>query len=235
MQVMPDIPLTEAFKKDLRRAEDAIVSNAYVVLFSGRSVSIYDHSLTLLKKLGGFSYVYHGVISPDEKTLLCVANDPVFYLVSLTDFSVIRHRVSKPYAGSLEGRGCFSHDSKGVYLPIQHDQNLLSTVRYYPLGDLFAFSDFLELQYWIVHVQHAQRAYKPYLAVGLDRNSHQWNLIWWSAWDGADVEVYAVKCSEDVILDVQVRSDGAVCLQGAFCAFAFDAYGEVVKNESTEA
>ncbi len=234
MQVMPDIPLTEAFKKDLRRAEDAIVSNAYVVLFSGRSVSIYDHSLTLLKKLGGFSYVYHGVISPDEKTLLCVANDPVFYLVSLTDFSVIRHRVSKPYAGSLEGRGCFSHDSKGVYLPIQHDQNLLSTVRYYPLHDLSAFTDFLDLQYWIVHVQYAQGAYKPYLAVGLDRGTNQWNLIWWSERDGTDAQTYAIKGFDDVIVDVELSKDGSVCLYGAFSAVVCDVHGALIKQTKPE-
>ena len=229
-----EVPLTEAFKKDLRRAEDTIVSNSYVVLFSGRTVSIYNHQLTLLQKLGGFSYVYRGAISPDERLLLCVANDNVFHLVSLADFSVSKHRVRKPYTGSLEGRGCFAHDGAGVYLPVQNDENLLSTLRYYPLHDLAAFTEFLDLQYWIVHVQYAQGAYKPYLAVGLDRGTNQWNLIWWSERDGTDAQTYAIKGFDDVIVDVELSKDGSVCLYGALSAVICDAHGVLIKQTKTE-
>jgi len=34
-------------------------------------------------------------------------------------FSVSKHRVRKPYTGSLDGRGCFARDGAGVYLPVQ--------------------------------------------------------------------------------------------------------------------
>lgn len=234
MRLELDVPLTETFKKDLQRVEDAIVSNSYVVLLSGRTVSIYNHQLTLLQKLGGFSYVYRGAISPDERLLLCVANDNVFHLVSLADFSVSKHRVRKPYTGSLEGRGCFARDGAGVYLPVQNDENLLSTLRYYPLHDLAAFTDFLDLQYWIVHVQNTQGAYRSYLAVGLDRGTNQWNLIWWSERDGTDAEVYAIKGFDDVILDVEVCKDGKVCLYGAFSAVVCDVHGALIKQTKTE-
>lgn len=226
------IPLTEAFKKDLRYAETYCVTNSYVVLFSGRTVSVYNHQLALLQKLGGFSYVYYGAISPDETVLLCVANDNVFYLVSLADFSLSKHRVSKPYTGSLEGRGCFSCDSTGIYLPVQDDESLLSTMRYYPLQDLSAYTDFLDLQYWIVHVQYAQGPYKPYLAVGLDRKTHQWNLIWWSARDGSDAEVYAIKGFDDVICEVHINeNDGTVCILGVQSRVICDRTGNVIGDK----
>lgn len=93
-------------------------SENYTVRFTGGSIIISDRKTgTVLKRIGGFTYLYTGSICPDESQFFALENGKHFYVYSLKDFNLIK-RITLPRGfEAIDVTGFYSEDGTEIIIP----------------------------------------------------------------------------------------------------------------------
>lgn len=96
-----------------------IISNAFIVQFTGGSIIIQDRkSRHILRKHTGHKYLYTGDIRPDETECFALENGKHFFVYSLESLELVR-RVTLPQGyESIDMCGHYSKDGMYIYIPV---------------------------------------------------------------------------------------------------------------------
>lgn len=186
----------------LKYAKNFCFSQNYSVFCTGQRAFICDSELNLLNTIEKLSYIYYARISPDETKLLLISNSNIFYLVDLNDFSYKKYTIRGKYNDNLEGRGCWSFDSKLIYIALSDREPSDSALRCYSLIDNMLFEDIIFEKYYINSIEPVKELNK-YLLIGLDRKKSEldqidcWDMIWF---DGTSFEKFSI-CNIDICND----------------------------------
>lgn len=163
---------------EIAKAKAIDVSHNYVVSTTGRQAKIFDRNMQLLHVVKNLQYVYRCIISPDETKILLISTGNWFYSVSLASFAVQKHIVSGYYSDNLEGRGCWTFDSRGCCLCVCSKDSVLSAIRFYDnIGDN-QYREVLRDRFWLTSIQ-AVPSLKQYLLTGYKRDKNENYLIWY--------------------------------------------------------
>ena len=93
-------------------------SENYTVRFTGGSIMISDVKTgAVLRRRGGFTYLYTGGVSPDESQFFALENGKHFYVYSMKDFSLIK-RITLPRGyEAIDVTGFYSEDGTEIIIP----------------------------------------------------------------------------------------------------------------------
>lgn len=103
----------------LLSAKKYCLSKQNIFLFTGRKIKILDYDFNCIKIVEGLKNVYSGQVSLDQKSMLLISVENRFYLLSLDNFTLQCYVIKSPFNDNLEGKGCFSKDSKKILIPVQ--------------------------------------------------------------------------------------------------------------------
>ncbi len=190
------------------RAYDFTISEKYIVGCTGRRAKILDRNLNLIADIDGLDYVYSARFSPDEKKLLLISNGNIFYTVDMETCQKNRKTVKKPYDYNIEGRGCWSHDGKNIFIPVMNTQNLMSTLRCYNSENTDNFYDLLVEKYVIKDIYKLENSSR-YLIIGFVRKGKQpYYAIYF---DGEQFEEYLLQdTAGDIVFNSDVNNETGV-------------------------
>lgn len=209
----------------VRDAKSFSVSSKYIFLYTGKKVIILDKQFNYITEISGLEYVYDGYLSPDESKLLMVSTVNKFYIVSLDIFLATKYIVKNKYNGNLEGHGCWSMIGNAVYIPIQNEKSMKSSLRKYYINDNSEYEDFLIEKFWIIHISWVS-VKRKYLIIGEDRSTHCWHLIWYDE-NKKGFEDYIIQGFEDAIINIDVNEkEGILSILGAESNAQCDFMGE---------
>lgn len=135
--------------KHLRHAWDVSVSSSYIVGCTGPKAIILNRQCQYIKTIDGLDHVYKAYVSPDEKQLLLVSTGNRFFVADIASGETRKVSIRSPFNQNLEGRGCWSHDGKHIYIPVVRSGSLNSTLRRYRFDDLSIDAEYLQDEYWI--------------------------------------------------------------------------------------
>ena len=198
-----------------------------IFLYSGNRVIVLDHTLNFITVINNLKNVYCGYLSPDKTKLLLPSIENRFYIVDLNDFTMIKCVINGNYKGNLEGMGCWGFDSNSVYIPVLNKVSMKSSLRKYNTFDM-SFEDFLVEEYWIIHISFIENQ-KKYLIIGLDRDTHYWNLIWF---DGKCFKKQLISGFQDAIINVKINiNENTISLFGAEDYIECDFTGNKINRE----
>lgn len=218
------------------RAKGIVTSQKYVIFLTGRRAIIADKKLNILKEIENLFYVYRGSVSPDETKLLLISSGMVFYIVDLNDFSTKRYLVRGKYATNLEGLGCWSFDSNGVYIVVDKLDRKPTELRLYTL-DVSENKTIVKLfdQYMPCYMKPVKSLGK-YLFIFYERGDYISNTIF--VWfDGQNFTEYLVEDGhvDDVIASVDVLEDEqAIIINGYISNGKYDYTGKRLDYISTD-
>ena len=151
--------------KPFERAKNLNISESYIIGCTGRKAVVLDKQLNIVHIVENLDYVYEALLSPDETKMLLISTGNKFYIVDMQTFDMTRVTVKAPYNENLEGRGCWSHDGKSVWIPIQ---NMNSVLRRYWIDDLTRFQDYLKDKYHLDGIQRLEKS-ERYFLTGYNR------------------------------------------------------------------
>ena len=143
------------------------VSEKYIVTCTGQTAYLFDKDLRLIKQFKGLKYAYISCISPDETKIALISNSNYFYIIDVATLSIDKVRVTGICGGDLEGRGCWSFDSRYLYLLPLDANTCNNTLRIYDTND-WSYRDKLRDMYFITAIKRAD-GLKKYFAFGVDR------------------------------------------------------------------
>lgn len=135
--------------KLLDRAWDISVSPSLIIGCTGSRAIVLNRQYQHLQTINGLDHVYKAHISPDEEHVLLVSTKNKFYIADLVSGEKRSVLIRAPYNGNLEGRGCWSHDGKNVYIPVVHSGSLNGTLRRYRFDLLTVEAELLQDKYII--------------------------------------------------------------------------------------
>ena len=217
----------------LSRAKGIAFSHTYIAACTGPRVMIYDRQFNLLKEFTNLSYVYHVYFSPDETMLALISTANLFYLVSLDDFSITKHRIGGKYCDNLEGRGCWTFDSKGLLVLPMNRETMNSILRCYSVDQVMTFNDLFPEKYWLVSIKPVPEL-KKYSLVGMDRIKYslnrpdRWRLIWFDGESFAEYPIL-VGAENDTILSSDFDSEtGTIILYTLGRTIRCDIHGKIL-------
>ena len=153
--------------QSLTRSESMRVSEKYIVTCTGQTAYLFDKDLRLIKQFKGLKYAYISCISPDETKIALISNSNYFYIIDVATLSIDKVRVTGICGGDLEGRGCWSFDSRYLYLLPLDANTCNNTLRIYDTND-WSYRDKLRDMYFITAIKRAD-GLKKYFAFGVDR------------------------------------------------------------------
>ena len=149
------------------RAESIRISKNYIVACTGQAAYLYDKDMHPIKQFKGLKYAYISCISPDETKIALISNGNYFYIIDVATLSIDKVRVTGICGGDLEGRGCWSFDSRYLYLLPLDANTCNNTLRIYDTND-WSYRDKLRDMYFISIIKRAD-GLKKYFAFGFDR------------------------------------------------------------------
>lgn len=197
------------FQKNLKYAKTIIATSKNILLLTGSSVVIFDRCFNFLKKISNLKYVYQGYVSPDEKYILLVSNLNRVHILSLENLTLVEsYTVRKPYAGNLEGRACWC-SKNSFLLPIQNDTTMLSMLRKVTLFPDITSKDVFPERFLIIYIKYIESK-NCSLILGLDRASHNWNIICFD--DKDEYTIHPILNFNEAVLGVEVLSDSNLIL-----------------------
>lgn len=160
----------------LSRARDIIITDDYIIGYTGKKAVILDHSLNLIHDINGLEFVYSGRLSPDSKKLLLISNSNKFYILDLVTFRLTKVIVKSPYNYNLDGQGCWSLDGRRIYIPVQNSETLNSALRCYDTEDISQYYDTISEKYCLTGVVAAEK-YGKYFLTGYDRERNNLDVL----------------------------------------------------------
>ena len=95
-------------------------SSLYIIEITGGSVRIIEKATNTPKKeFKGYTYLYTGVIHPDETEFFALENGKHFYIQSLANFE-LKQRITLPKGyESIDVCGFYSEDGNTINIPAQ--------------------------------------------------------------------------------------------------------------------
>ena len=200
--------------RSLSFAKEIFVSNSYIITCTGKKANILDKQFNLLQTIEGLDYVYSAEMSPDEKELLLVSNENIFYVVNLETGFKRKVLVKTPYNYNIEGNGCWSFDGKYIYIAVMNSKNILSTLRRYDADNLEIFKDYIVEKYFL-HKIFKNYNDKTYLLQGFSRNDEMTHILFF---DGEDYRDFLLEDTKNnVICNVELKKDYLLAYMGAEC------------------
>lgn len=182
-------------KHKLKNVKDIFFSKNYIVACTGHKAIIMDKELNVINEIGNLYYVYKADISCDEKWLLLISTSNIFYLLSLEDMSMTKYTVKAPYNENLEGKGCFSFDSKHIYIIATKDtkrdtQRFVSVIRRYSVDDMSSYfeTDYSVQEEYLLHSITPIKELNKYLIRGFKMYSDSFMFF-----DGEKFESHIIK------------------------------------------
>ena len=205
------------------RAYDFTISEKYIVGCTGRRAKILDRNLNLIADIDGLDYVYSAKFSPDENRLLLISNGNIFYTVDMETYQKNKKTVKKPYNYNIEGKGCWSHDGKNIFIPVTNSQNLMSALRCYNSENTDEFLDLLVEKYVIIDIFKLENSDR-YLIIGYPREGEQpYYAIYF---DGTQFEEYLLEdTAGDIVFHSTVDSETGIItlyLQSKCCCYQWN-------------
>lgn len=162
--------------KVLDRAWDISVSSSFIIGCTGARAVVLNRQYQHLHTIAGLDHVYKAYISPNEKQVLLVSTKNKFYIADLVSGEKRQVLVRAPFNNNLEGRGCWAHDGKHVYIPVVHSGSLNGTLRRYRVDDLSVEAEFLRDEY-IIRFLYPMTKREAYRMLCYDRSNGENCLI----------------------------------------------------------
>lgn len=181
----------------LSKAKNIDVSRNFVVATTGSAVTIADRNFQILQRIENLPHGYYVRISPDETQVLLVSTAPLFYVISLQDYSVRKCVLKKEYAENLEGRAVWSPDGKEIVAAVMNKHSLCTAIRTYDAADLSVYRQTPDLDLTAFSICYVPE-YGQYLLAGRDTVTQSTPTIAW--FDGQNVTQYAVRGFDDVFI-----------------------------------
>ena len=178
------------------------VSDEHIVLYSGPRAVILNRSFEFLGEIKDLKYVYKGSISPDGKKLLLLPEGGYFYVVSLEDLSVTKINLKRKYTGDIMGTGCWSPDSRYVFIQSM-DEFFVSRLLKYDVTDDFSFEVMPVTDKQIGHISYV-KSMEKYLIVYMNIFDHLFRFMWT---DFVDSAAFLLQDFDDVVMSVKINED----------------------------
>ena len=199
------------------------VSDNHIILYSGTRAVVLNKSFELICEIKDLKFVYNGSISPDGKRLLLLAEGSYFYVVSLEDYSLTKINLKRKYFGDINGIGCWSSDSRYVFIQ-SLDEYCFSRILKYDVLDNYSFDVMSVTDKQVRHISYVKDMEK-YLIVYMNMFDHLWRFMWT---DFNESESFLLKDFNDMIASIQVDEDShTVNVNGFANSYNYDFEGNL--------
>lgn len=233
------IKITEEKYNNLKRSETYLFSDYYIFVFSGHKIAIYDNEMNELSIISGFSLTYSGWLSPDKKEFLAVSLSNMFYVITLSDFSVKKISIDlNDCFDGLEGQGCWSEDGEHVIIPLRSSKNHFTELRFYDIKDYSFTSKKFEhiyvnrIEFVPSEKKYLMFAWYFYGPYGNKCDDISDDVIIW--FNDITSETYKLKDCGDIISGIKVLpSEKHICIYGYKSKIVFDYYGNRCYSKKT--
>lgn len=179
----------------LAKAKGVAISDKWIVITTGSSICIMDRNLQEIRRIEKVPGSYFVRISPDEQNVLLVSTSPLFYVLSLQDFSVRKCTLTKEYAMNLEGRAVWSPDGREIIVAALNKHSLETAVRIYNATDLADYRQLPDLPMTAFSIGYVS-SLKRYLLAGRDLEAQLCPALAW--FDGQNTTLHTVRGFDDI-------------------------------------
>ncbi len=214
----------------LLSAKKYCLSKQNIFLFTGRKIKILDYDFNCIKIVEGLKNVYSGQVSLDQKSMLLISIENRFYLLSLDNFTLQCYVIKSPFNDNLEGKGCFSKDSKKILIPVQKENEIKSELREFDNPEISRYRTVFTGPFWIIHIQYIIEEDK-YLMIASNRQNDSWYLIWLNEYYKVAGQ-YKIEQFDDAVMGIFVDTlHKKISLFGAEKNISCNYYGKIAEND----
>lgn len=217
----------------LLNAKNCVVSQNFIVTFTGTKANIFNKQLMLLKSITNLKYIYHGYISPDETKILLVSTTNLFYIFSLDTFECLKkHSFKDRFNYNLEGRGAWDFDDKTFFVCACDKYLLHPCLMYFSLEQEEPIKQIEFPEYSFQSVCKIEEA-KKFLFAGVNHKDNHRNYLFYLFNDVC--EEFPIDNFDDAILSVEYnRILERLIIYGCNYSIICDKNGKFIKPIETK-